>query len=284
LDTATLYESGVTEIILGDILTEDEKREVLIDTKANPWDFPMNLTGENVINQLNSSLQRLGVDSVNVFYLHGPDRDTPIFETLRAVQDLYEERKFKELGLSNFCAFEVVEIYYICEINGWVKPTVYQGLYNLLSRSAENELFPALRKYGIRFYAFNTLCGGLLTGKYDVSVQPTEGRFVERIHYKDRYWHPSMFSAVDELILILKETNISPADASLRWLAHHSYINIPKKDGIIIGQTQMEHLTTALSIINEPLPEHIANQMSTLYQITKMDAPIVFKPFPVEKN
>ena len=85
------------------------------------------------------------MEKVNVFYLHGPDRDTPINETLEACNELYEEGKFTELGISNYAAWEVVDIYYICEQNGWVKPTVYQGMYNLLTRAGEAELFPALR-------------------------------------------------------------------------------------------------------------------------------------------
>jgi len=113
---------------------------------------------------------------VQIFYLHAPDNNTPIEETLKEVNNLHKEGKFDELGLSNYaaysslpskllfaltCAFswQVVDICHLCERNGWIKPTVYQGMYNVITRSIEAELFVAIRKFGLRFYVFNPLAG-----------------------------------------------------------------------------------------------------------------------------
>ena len=90
-----------------------------------------------------------------MWYLHGPDRKTPYEDTLRAVNELYKEGKFKRFGISNYMSWEVAEIVGICRANGWVQPTVYQGIYNAVQRKVEPELFPCLRKYGIAFYEFN---------------------------------------------------------------------------------------------------------------------------------
>ena len=90
-----------------------------------------------------------------MWYLHGPDRTTPYEETLRAVNELYKEGKFKRFGISNYMSWEVAEIVGICRANGWVQPTVYQGIYNAIQRKVEPELFPCLRKFGIAFYEFN---------------------------------------------------------------------------------------------------------------------------------
>ena len=118
------------------------------------------------------SLEALQVKTLDLWYLHAPDRTVPFEETFKVVNDLYKEGHFKALGISNYAAFvplqliptprdltpfswEVAEIVGICRANGYIQPTVYQGIYNAVHRSVEVELFPALRKYGIKFYAFN---------------------------------------------------------------------------------------------------------------------------------
>ena len=93
--------------------------------------------------------------SIDMWYLHGPDRGTPYEVTLKAVDELYKEGKFKRFGISNYMSWEVAEIVGICRANGWVQPTVYQGMYNAIQRKVELELFPCLRKFGIAFYEFN---------------------------------------------------------------------------------------------------------------------------------
>ena len=93
--------------------------------------------------------------AVDIWYLHGPDRTTPYEVTLKAVNELYKEGKFKRFGISNYMFWEVAEIVGICRSNGWVQPTVYQGMYNAIQRKVEPELFPCLRKFGIAFYEFN---------------------------------------------------------------------------------------------------------------------------------
>lgn len=101
-----------------------------------------------------------------MYVTHAPDRTTPFEETLKAVNDLYKEGKFKHFGLSNYMSWEVAQVVEICKVNGYVVLTAYQGLYNAVHRNVEPELFPALREYGIAFYAFNPLGGGFFTGRY----------------------------------------------------------------------------------------------------------------------
>ena len=90
-----------------------------------------------------------------MWYLHGPDRSVPYEDTLRTVNELYKEGKFKRFGVSNYTAWEVAEIVGICRANGYVQPSVYQGIYNAIQRKVEPELLPCLRKFGIAFFAFN---------------------------------------------------------------------------------------------------------------------------------
>ncbi|KAM6173436.1 aflatoxin B1 aldehyde reductase member 2 isoform 2-T2 [Erethizon dorsatum] len=181
LDTAFMYSDGQSESILGGLglgLGGADCR-VKIATKANPWDGKT-LKPDSVRSQLETSLKRLQCPRVDLFYLHAPDHGTPVEETLRACQQLHQEDKFVELGLSNYAAWEVAEICTLCKKNGWILPTVYQGMYNVTTRQVETELFPCLKHFGLRFYAYNPLAGGLLTGRYkyeDKDGKQPVGRF-----------------------------------------------------------------------------------------------------------
>uniref|UniRef100_A0A8C8TKZ8 NADP-dependent oxidoreductase domain-containing protein n=1 Tax=Peromyscus maniculatus bairdii TaxID=230844 RepID=A0A8C8TKZ8_PERMB len=172
-----------------------------IATKANPWDGK-SLKPDSVRSQLETSLKRLQCSRVDLFYLHAPDHNTPIEETLRACHQLQQEGKFVELGLSNYASWEVAEICTLCKNNGWIMPTVYQGMYNATTRQVEKELLPCLRHFGLRFYAYNPLAGGLLTGKYryeDKDGKQPVGRFFGNSWaetYRNRFWKEHHFEAI----------------------------------------------------------------------------------------
>jgi len=133
---------------------------------------------------MKASLNALGVDKVAIYYLHAPDITTPLEETFSAVNELHKAGNFTELGLSNYAAWDVVRIHWFCKSKGWVQPTVYQGMYNAITRSAEAEMIPALRACGMRGYWYNPLAGGMLTGKYNFSEEVSQGRFSEEFSDK----------------------------------------------------------------------------------------------------
>jgi len=142
---------------------------------------------------------------------------------LKTINELHKEGKVKELGLSNYSSWQVVDIVRICQQNNYILPTVYQGMYNAITRDVERELFPALRKFKIRFYAFNPLAGGLLSGKYhNMEEKPSEGRFALKPMYLDRYWKKSYFDALDIIKKSCDKHGISIAEASFQWLTSHS--------------------------------------------------------------
>uniref|UniRef100_A0A3B4GTW0 Aflatoxin B1 aldehyde reductase member 2-like n=1 Tax=Pundamilia nyererei TaxID=303518 RepID=A0A3B4GTW0_9CICH len=240
-------------------LTTSHSFTVSIATKANPWDGKT-LKPESVRSQLETSLQRLRTDCVDLFYLHAPDHQNPIEDTLRACNDLHKEGKFKELGLSNYVSWEVAEIVCICRHNNWIVPTVYQGMYNATTRQVETELLPCLRYYGMRFYAYNPLAGGLLTGKYhyeDKDGSQPAGRFFGNSWagaYRDRYWKKSHFQAI-EVVLQALETAYgsekpSLTSAAMRWMYHHSQLKGDLGDGVIIGMSSMEQLQQSMRVVD----------------------------------
>ena len=127
IDTARIYVQGKQEHFTAE--AGWKSRGLQVATKSWPW-TPGYHTPENVRNDLETSLSELGTDQVDIFYLHAADRATPITETLETVNTLYQEGKFKRFGISNYSGYEVAEIVMLCHSRGWIKPTIYQGLYN----------------------------------------------------------------------------------------------------------------------------------------------------------
>ena len=145
IDTARMYNKGGTETMLGAIFGEraDLRDAVRVASKANAFDgYDKVLTAASVERQFAATSEALGGAPVDVYYLHNPDATTPILETLEAVDGLHKAGKIKELGLSNYAAWEVCHIHHLCAAHGFVKPTVYQGMYNGITRDVERELLP----------------------------------------------------------------------------------------------------------------------------------------------
>ena len=278
LDTASRYIEGKSEEILGRILTPSLREKVYLATKAAP-ESPAGFRPEQIIKQVETSLKRLQTDRVDLLYLHRPDHQTPIEVTLEACQKLFRQGKFRWLGLSNYAAWQVADIWHICKQNDWALPATYQGVYNALTRNVEPELFPSLRKFGIKFYAYNPLAGGLLTGKHlNVHKIPEDGRFILKKVYQDRYWKASYFNALEEIRNPCQSHKISMAEAALRWLKHHSLMSGANNDGIIIGVSSMEHLKANLQASEAAeLPKAIIEAYDKAWEITKIDCPLYLR-------
>jgi len=279
LDTALMYSEGKTEQILGRQLTLEQRDRLYIATKANPI-VAGGLQPENVIKQLETSLNRLQMKSVNLFYLHAPDHKVDIKDTLQAVQKCYEKGWFKELGISNYASWQVADIWHICKNNGWVLPTVYQGMYNGITRQVEHELFPCLRRFGIKFYIYNPLAGGLLTGKYTKTTDTAHKgtRFDGKKMYQDRYWKQSYFDAVNTIREAIDahnndtKENITMTEAALRWCVHHSKCDGKQGDAIIIGQSSLEHLKSNIEGCRKAeLPQSIVEAYDKGWKLCKAD-------------
>uniref|UniRef100_A0A8C0X1M7 NADP-dependent oxidoreductase domain-containing protein n=1 Tax=Castor canadensis TaxID=51338 RepID=A0A8C0X1M7_CASCN len=262
IDTAFAYTDGQSETLLGGMGLGLGRSgcKVKIATKANTLDGK-SLKADSLRFQLETSLKRLQCPKVDIFYLHMPDFNTPVEETLQACNQLHKEGKFVELGLSNYAAWQVAEICTLAKKNGWIMPTVYQGMYNGISRKVETELFPCLRHFGLRFYAFNPLAGGLLTGRYkyeDKEGKQPAGRFfgskVAEL-YQNRYWKKDHFKAialVEKALQGAYGTNApSMTSAALRWMYHHSQLQANLGDAVILGMSSLKQLEQNLAATEE---------------------------------
>lgn len=276
LDTARLYCEGETE---GYLHEADYKGSGFsIATKVYP------VTNEHEPDVLKStfeaSLAKLGTDSVDIFYLHAPAWKTPFEPTLKMVNDLYNAGKFKTFAISNYTAWQVAEISILCRERDWVRPTLYQGMYNVLSRSIEAELIPACRKYGLSIVNYNPIAGGLFVGEYTKDKVPDEGRFSagkQGENYRKRYFRDSYFDALELLRPVAQSSGIPMIEMALRWLVHHSALNLASKggnDGIIIGASSTGHLESNLADLEKgPLPDDVLAALDDAWRIVKADTP-----------
>lgn len=213
-----------------------------------------------------------------MFYLHGPDRTTPYEVTLKAVNDLHKEGYFTRFAVSNYMAWEVAQMCEICDRNGWIKPSVYQGVYNALHRSVEPELFPCLRHYGMAFYNYNPLAGGYLTDRYHRETQNEDIESGARFDpnkwqgkmYRARYWHDAYFDALDELRPVAKKHGLTEAECALRWMTHHSLLKRENGDAIIIGASSTKHMESNMVDLEKgPLPDDVLKALDEGWEKVK---------------
>ena len=276
LDTAYVYNDGLCEKLIGEAL-ERISEPCAVATKVNPR-ITGRLDAEAAYMQVNESLERLKLDHADIVFLHFPDPATPVESVLSAMADLHDRGKFTELGLSNFPAWMVADAWQICDRHGWVKPTVYEGIYNPLARKAETELNGCLNRFGMRFHAYNPLAGGLLTGRYSsFSEAPSDGRFTHRPNYRKRYWKKSCFEALQVIRDACEKNGLTTAEATYRWLAYHSMLDARRGDAIIIGASGLNHLLQNIEAVKAgPLPEEVANAFGTAWTVALPDSPEYF--------
>lgn len=259
VDTARIYSAGETELILGRILPQFSSRKLVLGTKVHPSQ-QAGLSEQGIRTQLEESLKAMKVSSVDVLYLHQPDPDHDLKESLQCVQDLIKEGVIARYGMSNYSALEVERCCTLCKDHGWSMPSIYQGLYNPLNRLVEEDLLPVLRKYGVSFVAYNPLAAGLLTGKHAQPGPASEvlpGRFKDNPNYLPRFYTEPNFDALAPIRSACEAAEVSMVAATYAWLLKHSALSAEKGDGILLGASTTSQLEENLKACHQPaqLPE-----------------------------
>ncbi|RMD44544.1 hypothetical protein DV735_g555, partial [Chaetothyriales sp. CBS 134920] len=282
VDTARVYVNGLQE---GWTKAANwRERKLVLATKWYPQK-PGDHSAASIRANLEKSLHELGTDSVEIFYLHAPDRSVPFPESLEACNQLYQEGKFKRLGLSNYAAWEVAEIWNIADQRGWVKPSVYQAMYNSLTRGIEEELVPCCRKYGIDIVIYNPLAGGVLTGRYQSKEIPNDGsRFSESApalgqRYRERYFKDANFEALKVIKPVTDRFGLTLLEVALRWCVHHSQLRVlDGNDGVILGVSSLRQLEENLNELEKgPLPDEVVQALDAAWQITKPSSALYWR-------
>jgi aflatoxin B1 aldehyde reductase len=227
-------------------------------------------------------LTRFRTDRVRILYLTTRDQSVPLESTLRGIQDLHDEGLFDEFGLSNFSVADIEDVLAITTREGWIRPTVYQGLYNALARVVETELFPSLAAHGMRFQAYNPLAGGAFAPNFGTEDSVADGsRFdlagPQGRMYRDRYWSDAYISTRQSLHAVCAQFDIDAISAALRWLVHHSKLDSDRDDAIIIGASSMAHLQHNLSAVKQgPLPRPVLDAINSASETVRPHWPSYF--------
>ena len=259
IDTANGYAAGAAERILSTLLA-GRRDSVTIATKAGMYtgdtDGNSPLSPKGLRLSVEASLSRLGTDYVDLFYLHQPDRAASLDDTLTTVAELVAEGKIRELGVSNFAAWQIGEVVRVADRVGAPRPIVAQQLYNLLARRIEDEYAEYAAVTGLTTMVYNPLGGGLLTGKHQFTEAPAEGRFGDsRLAemYRERYWNTQIFDAIAALSRIADDAALPLTELALRWLRSK-----PATGPILLGGSKTSHLQANIDALSRgPLSDDL---------------------------
>ena len=244
-DTAYVYTGGQSELILGKLIKEDRENIILV-TKAGSVGGS---SGKNIRLQLEESLKRLEQDYVDIFFLHHWDEDIPLEETFETLRELKEEKKFFQLGVSNFSAWQVMKAKLVAEKNGFPNIDILQPMYNLVKRQAEVEILPMAQSENIGVISYSPLGGGLLTGKYELENnilnKNSSGRLHDNAKYKLRYGQNWMFEAAGKLQILARSINQDPISLAVAWVSHNDVITAP-----IISAKNLSQLQPSLKSVD----------------------------------
>jgi aryl-alcohol dehydrogenase-like predicted oxidoreductase len=252
-DTANSYNAGASEQLLGELVAPF-RADVLIASKVfNPTGDGSGYRGLRrpaIEEALEATLRRLGTDYLDLYYLHAPDWDTPIEETLGAMADAVTAGKVRQVGVSNYAAWQIAEIRCLSGRNGWPTMSVSQPMYNLLARRVEDEYAACSARYGVHNVVYNPLAGGLLSGKHTDLQSPQErGRFGADLGpmYRARYWNDQQFAAVSALRAIADDAGMTLLELSFRWL-----LGRPLVGSVLLGASSPDQLSANLAAASGP--------------------------------
>ncbi len=244
IDTANVYQRGVSEEYTGKALKKNGKRhQVVLATKVHGRmdDNDPNSMGNSrrhIIEQCEASLKRLQTDHIDLYQIHRPQSDIPIDETLRALDDLIRAGKVRYIGTSTFGAWQVVESLWVSKELGLNRFVSEQPPYHILERRIERELVPAAQNYGLAILPWSPLAGGFLTGKYKRNEErPSGTRFKDDEFWSSRKFSDKAFDVLDVVRKLAEEKGCPPSQLSLAWL-----IQKPAVTSAIIGPRNLEQL------------------------------------------
>lgn len=256
IDSADVYplgggyeRTGRTEEIVGEWL-QGRRDRVILATKCfgrmgqAKWDG--GASRKHIMDAIDGSLRRLRTDYIDLYQLHQYDPETPLDETLRALEDVVRSGKVRYVGCSNWMAYQVARSLGRSEAMNIVRMDSVQPRYNLLFRQIERELLPLCLEEGVGVIPYNPIAGGMLTGKHKRDTGPTDGsRFTlgtAGSMYQERYWHDRQFDTVDQLLPIAAEAGMSLATMATAWVMANPAVTAP-----IIGASRPEQLVDTLA-------------------------------------
>ena len=261
-DTANVYSQGRSEEILGECLA-DCRDEMVITTKVfYPMGKDINARGlsrRHIMREVENSLRRLKTDRIDFYFVHLFDENTPMEETLRALDDLQAQGKILYPAVSNWAAWQIAKALGISVKEQLARFELLQPMYNLVKRQAEVEILPLAVSEQLGVISYSPLGGGLLTGKYGVKKRPGQGRLVEEQRYTARYADEMNFVVADRFTTYAAEHGMHPATLAVAWVMSNPAITAP-----IIGARNVEQLEPSLAALDVDMTPQWRNEISSL--------------------
>ena len=260
-DTANVYSAGSSEEIVGRALADFAHRdEIVLATKVNgrmqPGPNGAGLSRGAILTQVEHSLRRLGTDYLDLYQIHRWDYDTPIEETLGALDDLVRSGKVRYLGASSMFAWQFAQALAVSERHGWARFDAMQNHLNLLYREEEREMLPLCADQGVGVLPWSPLARGRLTRPWESHTQRSETDEFGQTLYRDEDR-----AIVERVLELAGQRGISPAQVALAWVMQHPGVTSP-----IVGVTKPAHLDDALAAVDLRLTDHEIDRLEQPYQ------------------
>ena len=264
IDTADGYTGGRSEEVVGRTIKADRNWWVLATKCANPTGQGPNARGlsrRHVQHAVEASLRRMDTDVIDVLYLHKEDHATPLSETVHALGDLIRAGKIRYFGVSNYRSWRVAELCRLCDAAGIDRPIVSQPLYNALNREVETEHLPACRYFGLGVVPYSPLARGVLTGKYQPNVAPSEdsraGRRDRRMMESE--WRAESLEIARTIADHAQGRGISPGQFAMGWVLNNRFVT-----AAVAGprtEAQWEDYVGALSVRLDAADEALVDRL-----------------------
>ncbi len=249
-DTADMYSLGVSEEVTGRALRDFARRdEVIVATKVyNPMSDDPNARGlsrKHIMDGIDASLRRLGMDYVDLYQIHRWDYNTPIEETMDALNDVVKAGKARYIGASSMYAWQFAQALYVADLHGWTRFVSMQNHYNLVYREEEREMIPLCQDQGIGVIPWSPLARGFLAGNRsrDKGGDTTRSQSDEFAHHM--YYTDADFAVVDRVSTLAERYGVTNAQIALAWLLHRPGVTSP-----IVGASKMPHLEQAVAALD----------------------------------
>ena len=270
-DTADVYSLGDSERVTGNVLKEfGVKREnIVVATKVNgQMSDDINdkgLSRKHILDSIDKSLQRLQMDYVDLYQIHRWDYETPIEETMEALNDVVRAGKARYIGASSMFAWQFSKAQFIVEKYGWTKFISMQNHYNLAYREEEREMIPLCMDQGVGLIPWSPMARGFFAGNRKRGGGGETERANSDPFANGLYFREEDFSVADRAAEVAQERGVTASQIALAWVLNKSYVHSP-----IVGATKMEHLEQAISALDIKLSDD---------EIKRLEEP--YKPHPI---
>jgi aryl-alcohol dehydrogenase (NADP+) len=266
-DTADVYSNGESEVVTGRMLKElgVSREQVVVATKVHgPMGKDPNQKGlsrKHIMHAIDNSLQRLGLDYVDLYQIHRFDRNTPIEETMEALTDVVQSGKALYIGASSMYAYQFARMLHASDTNGYARFVTMQNHYNLVYREEEREMIPLCREEGVGLIPWSPLARGFLAGNrtkenWGSTTRAKSDDFAQNMYYDD-----SDFEVVRRVSEIAGKRGLPNAQVAMAWLLQQPGVSAP-----IIGATKMQHLEDAVAALSVKLTDEELKALAEPYK------------------